>query len=107
MPYLAAVMAACSPMDMPVRGSPLRGRCGTTWPGRSLVSRLTLRVRLNSSRSLRKFSFTPIGASLVVSTPPAMPTSIWPSAILFATAIIGLQAGAARLLEVVGGGRRD
>jgi hypothetical protein len=28
-----------------------------------------------------------IGASEVVSVPPAMPTSIWPSAILLATAI--------------------
>ena len=34
---------------------------------------------------LRSFSEIAIGASEVVSEPPAMPTSIWPRAILLAT----------------------
>ena len=44
-----------------------------------------------------------MGASEVVSTPPAIPQSIWPSAILLATSDRRLQARAARLLDVVGG----
>ena len=40
---------------------------------------------LSSSNALRKPSPNAIGASEVVSTPPATPTSIWPSAILLAT----------------------
>ncbi|MNR03435.1 hypothetical protein D3C85_1193260 [compost metagenome] len=42
-------------------------------------------ARLACRRILRRPSLTLIGASEVVSTPPAMPQSIWPRAILFAT----------------------
>jgi hypothetical protein len=41
-------------------------------------------ARLAASRTLRRPSFTSIGASLVVSTPAAMPLSICPRAILLA-----------------------
>jgi hypothetical protein len=45
-----------------------------------------------------------MGASLALSTPTAIPESIWPSAILSATKIAAPD-GATRLLHVVGGGR--
>ena len=92
MSHWRAVIAACSPIDMPVRGSALRGASGMTWVGRSLRSSAsrcgTLFARLICSRTRRKSSLTAIGASEAVSTPPAMPLSTWPSAILFATWIV-------------------
>jgi hypothetical protein len=67
----------------------LRGVSGTTWPGRTRLSAFSRapfdRARLRSSRIRRRSSLTEIGASDAVSTPHAMPASIWPSAILFAT----------------------
>src|SRR3954471_20496399 len=86
-----AVIAAWSPMARPVRGSALRGISGTSWPGRIRASafsrscRVLALFRLMSTR--RRSSPTASGASDVVSTPPAMPDSIWPRAILFATRI--------------------
>ncbi len=84
-----AVSAADSPMDRPVRGSLFCGIAGARCWGRILVSAASrpcrLLARLASSRILRSRSLTAIGASEVVSVPPAMPTSIWPRAILFAT----------------------
>ena len=82
-------MAWCSPIDRPVRGSLFWGISGTSWPGRKPVNAFsrapTERARLASSNTVRSPSFTAIGASEVVSTPPAMPHSIWPRAILLAT----------------------
>ncbi len=61
------------------------------WPGRKRASVFSLplveRSRLASSSVARSSSLSAIGASEVVSTPQAMPTSIWPSAILLATRI--------------------
>jgi hypothetical protein len=77
-------------MERLVRGSLLRGSRGrTNIDGRNPASALMRSpvdlARLASSRILRIFSFRPTGASEVVSVPPAMPTSICPSAILLAT----------------------
>jgi hypothetical protein len=44
-------------------------------------------ARLSLEQHARRSSLTAIGASEVVSTPPAMPDSICPSAILLATRI--------------------
>ena len=89
MPHSDAVLAACSPIESPVRGSAFCGISGTICPGRSRVS-VRARpgsdfARLRSSRMCRRSSLTAIGASEAVSTPPAIPTSICPSAILLAT----------------------
>ena len=62
---------------------------GTIWVGRSFASARsrapTDRARFSSRKICRRSSFSPSGASLVVSTPPATPESSCPSAILFAT----------------------
>ena len=90
-PHSLAVIAAWSPIARPVRGSALRGISGTSWPGRIFASALSRSCsvlalfRLISTR--RRSSPTASGASDVVSTPPAMPDSICPSAILLATRI--------------------
>ena len=79
MPHSNVVMAWWSPIDKPVRGSPLRGA--------SIKSLMLILVNafkrslpvfamFNSSNALRKPSPNAIGASEVVSTPPATPTSI-------------------------------
>ena len=86
------MIAACSPIDRPVRGSALRGISGTICCGRSLASAFSrpalLLARLTSSSTSRRSSLIAIGASEVVSTPPAIAESIWPSAILLATRIV-------------------
>jgi hypothetical protein len=84
-----AVIAACSPMLRPVRGSALRGMSGTMWLGRRRPTSLTrapvLFARRASIITLRRSSLRPTGASEAVSAPPAMPASTCPSAILLAT----------------------
>ncbi|MNN37256.1 hypothetical protein D3C81_1511910 [compost metagenome] len=79
----------CSPIDNPVRGSPLRGSSGFRWPGRNCTKGFNrsprVLPRLACSKMRRSPSLTPIGASDVVSTPPAIPLSICPRAILLAT----------------------
>ncbi len=86
------MIAQCSPIERPVRGSSLRGIAGTTWPGRIPVRAFSLppveRWRLASSSVSRSPSLSAIGASEVVSAPQAMPESIWPSAILLAIRIV-------------------
>src|SRR4051794_8101997 len=86
-----AVIAAWSPIARPVRGSALRGISGTSCPGRiraSALSRSCSVLALFSEISTRRRSSpTASGASEVVSTPPAMPDSICPRAILLATRI--------------------
>ena len=116
---LVLLLAADLPLERGERGvtRPSTARCaarrsaGSTAPrccGRTLASAASrpcrVLARLASSRILRSFSLTAIGASEVVSVPPAMPTSIWPSAILLATWIGRLEPGVARLLDVVGRG---
>ena len=95
-------------MLSPVRGSPLRGISGTTWPGRRSPSSLSRpsvdRVRLSSSSTLRKSSLTAIGASEVVSTPPPMPRVDLTERDPVRHGDHGRQAGAARLLQVRGRG---
>ena len=87
--HSSAVSAACSPIDILVRGSLFCGidgaRCWGRIFARAAMRPWVVRERFASSRILRSFSFSAIGASEVVSVPPAMPTSIWPSAILPAT----------------------
>ncbi len=91
MSHSSAVSAADSPIDSPVRGSLFCGMEGARCCGRTLASAAsrpcTDLARLASSRILRSRSLIAIGASEVVSVPPAMPTSIWPRAILPATRI--------------------
>ena len=81
---------------------------GTIWPGRrwpsSFTRPATLLVRLASSSTRRRSSLTPIGASLVVSTPPAMPALDLAERDLVGHGERRLQPGVARLLDVVGGG---
>jgi hypothetical protein len=67
-------------MDRPVRGSALRGISGLNgWSGRSFAAILSrspsVRAELSLSSVRRISSLTASGASEVVSTPPAMPTS--------------------------------
>jgi diguanylate cyclase (GGDEF)-like protein/PAS domain S-box-containing protein len=89
--YSSAVSAACSPIDSPVRGSEFCGTSGFRCPGRILASAVsrpgTVRARFAASSAARSRGSRASGASEVVSTPPAMPQSIWPSAILLATPI--------------------
>src|SRR3954451_8003880 len=86
-----AVIAAWPPIARPVRGSALRGISGTSCPGRiraSALSRSCSVLALFSEISTRRRSSPAAsGASEVVSTPPAMPESICPRAILLATRI--------------------
>ena len=101
----SVVSAWCSPIDRPVRGSALRGISGTIWPGRSEPSSFTraatLLARLASSRMWRRSSLTAIGASEVVSTPPAMPDLDLAELDLVGDGQRGLDAGVAGLLDVV------
>ena len=89
MRHSRAVSAACSPIDSPVRGSPFCGMSRPMSPGRMAPSALSLPTvslaELTFISFLRSLSLIATGASEVVSVPPAMPTSIWPSAILLAT----------------------
>ena len=84
-----AVRAACSPIDSRVRGSPFCGISSPMSPGRIRPRAVSLplvsRAALTFMSFLRSLSLIATGASEVVSVPPAMPTSIWPSAILLAT----------------------
>ena len=57
------------------------GRIAASAASRPLVSR----AALTFISFLRSLSLIATGASEVVSVPPAMPTSIWPRAILLAT----------------------
>src|SRR5699024_2399008 len=88
-PISRAVIAACSPIDRPVRGSEFCGCSGTRPCGRmspSSLRRSTVVLAAESLMSvLRRSSLTASGASEVVSTPPATPDSIRPSAIASAT----------------------
>ena len=90
-PHSFAMSAVCSPIERPVRGSALRGKSGTIWLGRNFVSALIRsvveRAAFASSRISRRSSLSAIGASEVVSEPPAIAESAWPSAILLATRI--------------------
>ena len=76
-------------MDRPVRGSALRGISGTIMPGRMPASGLEPGPQRLGAVELHQHAAQVVvegdGASLVVSTPAAMPDSIWPSAILLAT----------------------
>ena len=112
MPHSWAVTAMWSPIDMPVRGSLLRGISGTTWAGRMLASALIrcwgVLARLSASRVWRRSSLTAIGASDAESTPPAIAGVDLPEGDLVRGQHDGLEPGAARLLDVVGGrGRRE
>ena len=107
MPHCAVVRAWCSPIDSPVRGSALRGISGTTWPGRRAPSSFTRSagrlLRFARMRMRRRSSLSATGASLVVSTPPAIPDLDLADGDLAGHGERGLQAGVARLLDVVGG----
>ncbi len=85
------MIAVCSPIERPVRGSAFFG-ISSGIDGRSLVSALSRspveRALLTSVRTARMSSETAMGGSEVVSVPAAMPESIWPSWILLATRIV-------------------
>ena len=87
--HCLAVWAMCSPIDNPVRASALEGVAMPKSVGRRPVRArswfLGPLARLTLSNFLRSFSLTVIGASEEVSTPPAIPESIWPSLILLET----------------------
>ncbi len=91
MPQRVAVMAMWSPIDSPVRGSVLAGTWMPRSVGRNASAAIALSVELFArfirSSLRRSFSGTTTGASEAESAPPAMPDSICPSAILFATRI--------------------
>ena len=86
-----AIISQCSPIDLPVRGSPTPGNSGVSSlslkPLKAFRRAPKLRAMFRSSRRRRRRLFTAMGTSEVVSLPPPMPASIWPSAILFATVI--------------------
>ncbi len=86
------MIAVCSPIESPVRGSALRGISGTMWLGRTLVRarrRAGVDFALFASRRIsRRLSLSAIGASEVVSTPPEIADSVCPRAILFAAWIV-------------------
>ena len=78
MPISLAVMAACSPIDSPVRGSLFTGISTPSDAGSlpTSLSRSTLDFdRRSPSSTRRRSSPNAIGASDVVSTPPAAATS--------------------------------
>ena len=86
-----AIFSVCWPIDSPVRGSPVPGKLGLKCrgliPRKGAIRSPKLFARKLRSMSCRYSWPKTIGGSLTVSTPPAMPASICPSAILFATAI--------------------
>ncbi len=98
--------AVCSPIERPVRGSALRGKSGTIWPGRIFVSALIRsvveRAAFASSRISRRSSLSEIGASEVVSEPPAIAGVGLAEGDLVRDQDRRLEAGAARLADVVG-----
>ena len=104
-PIFLAVMAACSPIDRPVRGSPLVGistpSAAGSLPTSLSRSRLDL-ARRSPSRTRRRSSPNAIGASEVVSTPPAAPDVVLAECDGVGDGDRRLQAGAAGLLQVVG-----
>ena len=108
-PISLAVMAACSPIDRPVRGSPLVGISTPTAAGSlpTSLSRSTLDLaRRRPSRTRRRSSPNAIGASEVVSTPPATRRVVLAERDAVGDGDGRLQAGAAGLLQVVGRGVR-
>ena len=77
-------------------------------PASALSRCCSVLALLSPISTRRRSSLTASGASDVVSTPPAMPDSIWPEGDLVGDQDGGLQPGAAGLLDVVRrGGRRD
>ena len=106
-PHSLAMIAACSPIDSPVRGSALRGICGTICCGRSLASAFSrdalLLDRLIWSSTWRRSSLTAIGASEVVSNAAGDAGVDLPERDLVRDEDRGLEPGAAGLLEVVRG----
>ncbi|CPU64277.1 Uncharacterised protein [Mycobacteroides abscessus] len=88
----AVVIAWCSPIDRPVRGSSVAGVRGARSAGRTFANALTrwpnVLAWLASSSARRRPSLTAMGASDTVSEPPATPDSTWPRRILFATAMV-------------------
>ena len=87
--HSSAVMAWWSPIDNLVRGSPF---CGASIKSFGLMLNnackrsLLVLALLSFNSALRSPSPMPKGASEVVSTPPAIPESISPKAILLLTA---------------------
>jgi hypothetical protein len=90
MPICLAVMAACSPIDSPVRGSLFTGISTPSDAGSlpTSLSRSTFDFdRRSPSSACRKSFPNAIGASEVVSTPPAAVTSKRPAVIPSAAAM--------------------
>ena len=94
MPICLAVMAACSPIDSPVRGSLFTG-ISTPSDAGSLPTSLSRSMldfdRRSPSSTRRRSSPNAIGASDAVSTPPAAATSYRPAAIPSAAEIVACR----------------
>ena len=94
MPICLAVIAACSPIDMPVRGSLFTGISTPSDAGSlpTSLSRSTLDFdRRSPSSTRRRSSPNAIGASEAVSTPPAAATSYRPAAMPSAAAMVACR----------------
>jgi hypothetical protein len=89
-----AVTAACSPIDIPVRGSLLTGIWIPSDAGNlpTSFSRSTFDFdRRKPSSVRRRLSPSAIGASEAVSTPPAAATSYRPAAMPSAAAMVACR----------------
>ena len=101
------MIAQCSPIERPVRGSSLRGIAGTTWLGRTRVSCLTRPSvdfsRLASSRTLAQVLVEAdrrVGGGVGAAGDAGVDLA---EGDLVGDEDRRLQAGAAGLLDVVGG----
>ncbi len=105
MPKRSVVIAWCSPIDIPVRGSALRGISGTIWPGRrwpSSFSRpptLLVRARISSRAQVLVDRERRVAGGVDAARDAPLDLA---ERDLAADRERGLQAGVARLLEVVG-----
>ena len=84
------MISQLSPMLLPVRGSATPGNSGASSLNEKPFSSAPMRApavfaMFMFNRRRRNALLCTIGTSEVVSEPPPMPASIWPSAILFAT----------------------
>ena len=85
MPFCFAIFSADCPIVSPVEGSAIAGEIGTRSRGRMRLNVLSLAgsvfARLASTRRSARRREARIGMSESDSTPPAITTFAWPSAI--------------------------
>ena len=99
-----AISSQLCPIDRPVRGSTTPGSTGLRSRGRSFSQGASrwpeAAAAVAREQQFAKRAENTTGGSLTVSTPQAMPDSIWPSAILLAIEDRRLEAGAAGALDI-------